>query len=385
MSKIILYSHGGSGNHGCEAIVRGTYKILNGKVDELYSYRKAEDIKYGLNELMTIKDHTSDYPRLSFKRIAASLMIRLFHNDKYAERISYDALLKNVKKGDIALSIGGDNYCYNSFREHTLCNDYLTKNGVRTILWGCSIEPSKINEIMKKDLANYDCIITRESITYECVKEINKNTFLYPDPAFQLDYEKIELPKNFIIDNTIGINISPMIISNESQQGITKKNYIHLIQYIINNTDMNIALIPHVVWESNDDRQPISELYEMFKNTGRVLKFDDYNCKQLKYIISKCRFFIGARTHSTIAAYSTCVPTLVVGYSVKAKGIAKDLFCSYEKYVIPVQALKNDDDLTKSFIWLYDNESSIRKHLNDFIPKYKDIDINVDQILGVNK
>ena len=33
MSKIVLYSHGGSGNHGCEAIVRGTYKILNGKID----------------------------------------------------------------------------------------------------------------------------------------------------------------------------------------------------------------------------------------------------------------------------------------------------------------------------------------------------------------
>lgn len=26
--KLILYSHGGSGNHGCEAIVRGTCKSL---------------------------------------------------------------------------------------------------------------------------------------------------------------------------------------------------------------------------------------------------------------------------------------------------------------------------------------------------------------------
>lgn len=29
MNRIILYGHGGSLNHGCEAIVRGTAKILN--------------------------------------------------------------------------------------------------------------------------------------------------------------------------------------------------------------------------------------------------------------------------------------------------------------------------------------------------------------------
>ena len=49
--------------------------------------------------------------------------------------------------------------------------------------------------------------------------------------------------------------------------------------------------------------------------------------------------FIGARTHATIAAYSSCVPTLVVGYSIKARGIAKDLFGTDEGYVLPVQAL----------------------------------------------
>ena len=59
--------------------------------------------------------------------------------------------------------------------------------------------------------------------------------------------------------------------------------------------------------------------------TGRVVFFEDHNCMELKGIISKCRFFVGARTHSTIAAYSMGIPTLVVGYSVKARGIARDL------------------------------------------------------------
>ena len=78
--------------------------------------------------------------------------------------------------------------------------------------------------------------------------------------------------------------------------------------------------------------------------------------------------FIGARTHATIAAYSSCVPTLVVGYSVKAKGIAKDLFGTYDNYVIPVQQLESEDALIDAFQWMADYEEDIRKHLKEIIP-----------------
>ena len=75
--------------------------------------------------------------------------------------------------------------------------------------------------------------------------------------------------------------------------------------------------------------------YEEFKDTGRVIL--SYRiiltAPQYKGYIARMRFFIGARTHATIAAYSNCVPTLVLGYSVKSKGIAKDLF-GEEKLVI---------------------------------------------------
>lgn len=387
MNKTVLYSHGGSGNHGCEAIVRGTYKILDKQIDELYSYKKDEDIEYGLNKLLEIKNHLKCYSHFSLKRIKASLLIRIFQNEEYSEKITYDALFKSVKKGDIAISIGGDNYCYGSFGEYTLCNKYLTRQGVKTILWGCSIEPSKIDKNMEKDLMNYDYIFTRESITFNKVKTINNNTYLYPDPAFQLDKIDLDLPKNFIKGNTVGINVSPLIMSCESNKGITKENYIQLIDYIIKETDMNIALIPHVVWENNDDRKPLKELYDIFKDTNRVCLIDDHNCMELKGYISRCRFFVGARTHATIAAYSTCVPTLVVGYSVKAKGIAKDIFGTYDNYVLPVQSLKEKDDLTKSFKWIINHETEIKKHLDSFIPEYKakalDAGIKLKEMVGV--
>ena len=67
---------------------------------------------------------------------------------------------------------------------------------------------------------------------------------------------------------------------------------------------------------------------------------------ELKGYIARCRFFVGARTHATIAAYSSCVPTLVLGYSVKSRGIARDLFGNEENYVLPVQSLQEPDELT---------------------------------------
>lgn len=81
---------------------------------------------------------------------------------------------------------------------------------------------------------------------------------------------------------------------------------------------------------------------------------------------------IAARTHASIAAYSQAVPTLVVGYSVKALGIATDLFGTSDNYVIPVQNLKRTDDLRNAFDWLIQNEITIRKRYTDFLDLYID-------------
>lgn len=371
MSKIVLYSHGGSGNHGCEAIVRGTFNVLHGEVDELYSYRSKEDIKYGLNEILNIKEHKSFYPHFSLKRLKASLLVRLFHNDEYAEKITYDALFNNLKKGDIALSIGGDNYCYSSYKEHAILNKYLNKMGVKTVLWECSVEPSLIDEEMKKDLEKYSLIVARETISYEALKKVNNNVIYSPDPAFVMNSEKSDDNyKLFFEKETIGINISPVVIEYSKHDDIVLKNVYVLIDYILQNTEYNIALIPHVSWEFTNDTEILTSIKNHYAENKRIILIPEMEARKLKYIISKCSLFIGSRTHATIAAYSSNVPTLVLGYSVKAKGIAKDIFGSYEKFVISTQELNYFDELKNAFIWLDENKSELKKHLVEFMPKY---------------
>ena len=81
-----------------------------------------------------------------------------------------------------------------------------------------------------------------------------------------------------------------MVMENESIQGITIANYQNTIEYILDETDMGIALIPHVVWQEGDDRIPLRLLYDKYKKSGRIMFVEDHNCMELKGYISRCRF-----------------------------------------------------------------------------------------------
>ena len=75
-------------------------------------------------------------------------------------------------------------------------------------------------------------------------------------------------------------------------------------------------------------------------------------------------------SQNIIAAYTTKVPTIVIGYSVKAEGIAKDIFGTTEHYVLPVDVLTADDILLKEFIYLMQHEDSIRQYYDRVMPEY---------------
>lgn len=377
MAKITLYGHNGSKNHGCEAIVRGTEKIIRNNYTNIniLTQNKEADVEFKLNEIASLTQvNTVNINKKSLKYIIAAIKYKLFNNKLSFEEIRNKEYENLFNGSSISMSIGGDNYCYDKPRWLFYLNKLAKDSGSKTVLWGCSIEPKHMDKEMIEDLKQYDLIVARESITYDALIKngVNKNTKLYPDPAFQLEKVDIELPSGFKVNDTIGINLSPLIIKCETNEGATFDNFVNLVKHILDTTTSNVALIPHVTWSNNNDAQPLENLYEMFKHTNRVvLVGTNYNAMELKGIISKCRMFIGARTHATIAAYSTCVPTLVVGYSVKAKGIARDIFGSDENMVIPVQVLENKNDLVNAFEYIRENEENIRQHLLDFIPGYK--------------
>lgn len=373
MNNILMYCHNGSGNHGCEAIIRSTVGILKQTGGWQYyqiSRSPTEDCRYGVDDLVKLLPEYAPVHRSGAAFWRAYLEQKILHKAERMDTLSAGISFQVPVGNTVSLSIGGDNYCYKGYRLYTKYHQISRAQGHKTVLWGCSVEPEFLEyEDLLEDLKTFDKILVRESLSYEAMYEKGlRNLELYPDPAFTL--KPCEAPDILPPENTVGINISPIALQYGSADSDILGNYEELIRYLLRDTKMKIALIPHVVWEHNDDRIVLQNLKDSFSKEARVFLVDDMDCTRLKAYISKLRFFVGARTHATIAAYSTGVPTLVAGYSVKSRGIAKDIFGTEDHYVVPVKQMTDTQQLTNAFCWIMENEENIRKHLDEFIPGY---------------
>lgn len=369
--RIGLYAHGGSGNHGCEALVRSTIRLFGEHDYALFSERPEEDFRFGLDSLAKVHSSQNTLPKgLGYLAYAAEMKWK--KEDSVYWRWLYRGFERKIKDLDLALAIGGDNYCYSGFVDRfSVLNRKLAKEKIPLVLWGCSIDKERLCANVLEDLRRYRLIVARESITFRNLKDAGvDHVLLMPDPAFILEAKDTSLPTGFIPGNMVGLNVSPLIIRQEPEPGSVLRNCRQLINDVLQQTDMGVALIPHVVWQDNDDRQPLYSLYEEFASSGRVLMVGDNDAPSIKEIIRQCRFLIAARTHASIAGYSTGVPTIVMGYSVKSRGIATDLFGSADHYVLPVKEMRAGNELTLAFRWLITNEDRIRTLYNSRISTY---------------
>ncbi|NLF02177.1 MAG: polysaccharide pyruvyl transferase family protein [Anaerolineales bacterium] len=313
--------------------------------------------------------------RYTWQWLAGAIVDRVFGRKVAAMEARYRREDLAIAKADVVLSIGGDNYCYGPPYRLYAIDRAVKRAGKKLVLWGCSIEPEAIqnDHEMRKDLALFDLITPRESITYQALLDagVNTNVHLHADPAFAMVPEPVSLPDGWQPGNVLGLNLSPLIMRYQHTDGDLLTHARALVQHVLQCTDLTVALIPHVTQARNNDWDVLSQLYQPFADSRRVLLLgQQLNSPQTKYLISQCRLFIGARTHSTIAAYGTRVPTLALGYSVKARGIARDIFGSEEGLVLPIQQLTEAGQLISAFEALREREDDLRCHLAEVMPGY---------------
>ena len=373
MTDYFIYNHGGSANHGCEALVRTVLNLFQdqGRIT-LLSESPQQDLRYGIDRLAALEPAAIAWSKASLSFWDAYLTLKTKKDYFKMDVLPYRKPIRRLTSSMVELSVGGDVYCYEDYRKFILLHRAIAERGCRSVLLGCSLEEALFSDPeFVADMKQYTYISARESLTYGMLQKAGlTNIGLTPDSAFTLQAENLPLPAGFLEGNTVGINLSPLVVRKESEPGIVMENFVRLIQYILDNTSCNVALIPHVVWRDNDDRTVLKQLYDAVNCPERVVLVEDHNCMQLKGYISRCRFFIGARTHATIAAYSTLVPTLVLGYSVKSRGIATDLFGTDEHYVLPVQKLCTTNAMTDAFQWLMEHEQEIKSRLAAEMPEY---------------
>lgn len=370
--KIMMFAHGGSLNRGCEAIVRSSTNIIKEKMKgaKIYLVSRNPETDKLIKLLDGIYDGSScDIQRYSSDWWLSSLKVKFFNDESYALAKMENNTIKHIDNMDVCLSIGGDNYCYGEQPALYEINKRIKAKGKKLVLWGCSIGEEDMSEDKLEDLEMFDLILARETITYNILK--NKglhNVKLCADPAFTMEKEELALPRGWEEYSTVGLNFSPLVWSKntKSQEAVRE-----LIQHILHTTNMTIVLTPHVIEEENNDYDLLYKYYEEFKSTERVIILpDNLNALQYKGYIARMRFFIGARTHATIAAYSMGIPTLVLGYSVKSKGIATDLF-GEEKLVLDIGEISNSNRLKAKFDEMVQEEDELRKKLINSIPQIK--------------
>ena len=365
--KYFLFNHEGSKNHGCEAIVRGSMNIIENsdeKAEFVLSSNNPSDDEI-LNNITVKAARTRALTKV--EKLIAAVDLKINNSETYALQKMYSPIVSDAEDCDVCLSVGGDTYCYGDNHGIQVLTRELKKRGKKTVLWGASIGAEDLSERKLESLRDFDAIFTREPITYELLKAngANDNIYLFSDPAFCMERVEVEPIDGFTRENTLGFNISPLVASGDPRKKEIAEDFL---RFVFENTTMKVLLVPHVVEENNNDYDFMKPIFEKFEHTGRIAILPpDLEARQYKGYIAGTRFFVGARTHSTIAAYSSGVPTIALGYSVKARGIAKDIF-GEEKYVLDIKAMTDYEELRDEFLKLLENENEIRRDLMKSIP-----------------
>lgn len=396
MKRFYLAGQNNFGNRGCEALVRSTLELLKlefGEVEVLVpSYRPDLDVKQWPDAVSAGCKFVRALPYPMSLKVWGKLR-KFFPGIKnvYFPDFSIPSDIESdINSCDAFLVIGGDNitldYGLESLLWHIRFAQHAQRLGKKVMVWGASIGPfgsdSVVEEFVSAFLQSTAYVTVRETISERYLHSIgvNKNVSLVVDGAFVMTPEPVDIAAYWPTKGTavLGFNISPLIQkfrpAGELKE-VLQKEVVAFIRHTLDNSGASIVLIPHVDpldgVEDNSDTHYMMEILSMCGDHGNRLTLvpNTLNAAQLKFVLSQCTYFIGARTHATIGALSCLVPTISIAYSIKAKGLNRDLFdnedCVLETPSVSTATLK------QYYQYLVANRESIVGLLAQRIPLWR--------------
>jgi colanic acid/amylovoran biosynthesis protein len=354
MKRFYLAGQNNFGNRGCEALVRSTIELLKAEFGEVEvmvpSYRPDLDSRQWPEAQRSgcrfvRADPYPDKFRTWGRGSRVLPFLKHFYLPDY--EIPKD-VLSDVASCDALLLIGGDNitldYGIESLLWHIRFAQHAQRLGKKVMIWGASVGPFTSELVVERLAADFlrsvDCITVRETISLKYLHAIGvaKNVRLVTDSAFVMTPQPVDMSTFWPTRNgktIVGFNMSPLIQKfrpkGEARQ-VLQREVAEFLKETTQQDSVSIVLLPHVDpldgRSENSDSHYMREILEMTGNCNGSVSMvpSTLNAAQLKYILSQCTYFIGARTHATIGALSCMVPTISVAYSTKAKGLNRDLF-----------------------------------------------------------
>ncbi len=397
MRRFYLAGQNNFGNRGCEALVRSTVSLLESSFDsievltpaiskELDQAQWPESSIHGLKFIPTFElpNRLLWWNRLASRVPWVKSLIRPnYELDRDVKSI--------IESCDGVLMTGGDvislEYGLASLFWWSILADKAASMQVPVVLWAASVGPFSsdpvVENYMREHLRHYSAITVRETESLAYLQGLGiENVTLVADPAFVLKPQPFDVSGILPVElgtGILGFNVSPLIAKfRESDEDAKQleQEVNNFIQDVLEKTSLSVLLVPHVDpldgAAKNSDSVYMSKLLAQLGGEGGRLKIAPatLNATQIKFLLSQCRYFIGARTHATIGALSTGVPTISIAYSVKAKGLNKDLF-DHTRYVLETPEVSRQT-LWDSLETLQADEDAIRTLLAERIPLWRE-------------
>ena len=346
MKRILLIGIGGVYNYGCEAIVRGTVNILRLISPSIEVYYASYNVMDDRKRLADCNVNIIERPKRK-RWTCRNILRKCLSYIGISYPLPYDKTdwLDNF---DTVFSIGGDIYTLshtgNFDKSLPLFMEKCQQKGKKYILWGASVGKFEKNPtalaFYRAHLPKIDLIVAREKNTVDYLRSLNVSDHVYlaPDPAFFVEIpENVQKEANTRL--TIGINLSPLSALYEyGSIKVSIQKQSSAIERLIAQLDCQILLLPHVM-SANPRDNDFVYLQEIYKNVNEPYKQNirlidnDPGFVGLKPILYECDFIIAARMHCAINAITMHVPTLLLSYSEKAKGMAEFVYNSNQAVI----------------------------------------------------
>lgn len=395
MKTFFLAGQRSFGNRGCEALTRATSKILKENFGDVRIIVPSDNIPADSAQWPEHQDFGVEFIVVHEPFYAKIWKIVQALPLPYIKMAGWpfpfpDRIVSAIKESDAVLAIGGDNYSldYFSLPNALMELDRIAlRNKKIVMLWGASLGPFKVHrgfiDAMIDHLSKFSVLSIRETLSKQYAESVGlKKVQLVADSAFLLDDQNIEI-KDFAPTSgkkgLVGINVSPMVASSRFRKTKGRSFSEEIVAFIekLVAEGYVVLLVPHVIPHgdaprNNDAHYMQTEILSALNVSGDKVKIapSSLNAAQLKNVIGKCDYFIGARTHSTIAALSKGVPTISISYSQKSRGLNLDLF-GHTDYTIPTAGLTADALMLK-FNRIVEDAPAIKAALSQKLPEWKE-------------
>ena len=333
-----------NGNRGCVALSITSIYIINKLLKEnSISYKLylpdsqfGDNLEHEINiDGETIRYYDCSYPIGYTKKSSLKIFLKkIFQNGFNPMRI--------FKEADYILDIGqgdsfADIYGIQRFKMIDRIHKIARKNNKPYCLLPQTIGPFK-NALIKKcadksiEKAAMCLARDRKSFNYVLQNVPSQNQMMeILDVAFFMPYTKKSFDDTFI---HVGLNISALLwhggYTQDNQFGlcVDYKNVVErIITYFLSKDNVKLHLISHVVGDDRgieNDYAVAYDLYEKYSHTNLILSPLFLDPIAAKGYIAGMDFFMGARMHATIAAFSSGVPVVPMAYSRKFNGLFAD-------------------------------------------------------------